>query len=208
MERYDKPGGERIPSGGIHEVALKWVAGPERVPGVRREGSLYMGSLAPLQGSVVPRCYGLFSGIVRGVEIACLVLEWLTSVPITDKHELNRQRMLAGISLHAVGVRHGRLLGFGHFIPVSDGTFRVVGFAEGRVHECAGTTILSRNTSGDQRPDEQCDELAVLESRFGVDAERNGDWVRCANGMYPAFDNSFFYNYTARKIVIPFPRSP
>ncbi len=103
--------------------------------------------------------------------------------------------MLAGIALHKAGVRHGQIIEPNHYIPVQDGTLRVVGFSSARSHNCVGTAMLSRDVNGDEKPKENCSELAALESRFGVDADRLGHQVRLVNKIFPAFDPGFFYRY-------------
>ncbi|KAI0800845.1 hypothetical protein C8Q74DRAFT_1314251 [Fomes fomentarius] len=149
-------------------LALKWVVGAERMAGVKREASLYDNELMPLHGKVVPHFYGFFKGIIGDVQVGCIVLEWCSGPPIRDTFELNRQRMLAGIALHKAGVRHGQIIEPNHYIPVEDGTLRVVGFSAARSHNCVGTAMLSRDVDGDEKPKENCSELAALESRFGA----------------------------------------
>ncbi|KAI0718847.1 hypothetical protein C8T65DRAFT_569838 [Cerioporus squamosus] len=193
MERFECKGGKRL--AGLREVALKWVVGAERVAGAKREAGVYDKELLPLQGTVVPRFYGLFTSIIGDVEVGCIVLEWCAGPPIKDTFELNRQRMVAGIALHKAGVRHNKVLDPGHYIAVCDGTLRMVGFSSAKTHQCAGTTILSRDVNGDQKPVKCCSELAALESRFGVDSDRLGREVRLVNRIFPEFDAGFFYKY-------------
>ena len=86
MEQFEARGGKRVV--GFREVALKWVVGAERMAGVKREASLYDNELRPLQGTVVPRFYGFFKGIIGDVEVGCIVLEWCSGPPIKDSYEL------------------------------------------------------------------------------------------------------------------------
>ena len=104
--------------------------------------------------------------------------------------------MLSAIALHKAGIYHGQMLDKSHWISAGDGTLRIIGFSSAQTHGCAGMTVLSRDATGDARPKTVCKELAVLESRFGVDAERVGNWVRWANNLYPEFDPSFFQTYS------------
>ncbi|TBU34483.1 hypothetical protein BD311DRAFT_650270 [Dichomitus squalens] len=194
MEQFEGEGGTRIHP--LRQVALKWVVGASNLGGMKREARLYEKELAPLQGTVVPRFFGFFRGFIGDVEVGCIVLEWCGGEPIKEMQELNRQRMLAGIALHKAGVHHGELLDKSHWVPVGDGTLRIVGFSSAQTHGCAGMTVLSRNNSGDPRPKAICKELAVLESRFGVDAERTGNHVRWANNLYPEFDAAFYDTYS------------
>ncbi|KAH9934050.1 uncharacterized protein BXZ73DRAFT_77143 [Epithele typhae] len=58
------------------EVVCKVGTGPRLVERIRHEARLYRTKLAPLQGRFVPRCFGLFEGVVEGVETSCLVLSY------------------------------------------------------------------------------------------------------------------------------------
>ncbi|KAI0756578.1 hypothetical protein C8Q80DRAFT_1129403 [Daedaleopsis nitida] len=170
MERYESPGGRRVL--GLREVALKWVVGADRMAGVKREASLYDKQLRPLHGTVVPTFYGLYTGIIGDVEVGCIVLEWCAGAPVKDVFELNRQRMLAGLAIHNAGVRHGQIIDPAHYIPMDDGTLRIVGFSSAKAHNCISTVLLSKDMNGDQKPRQDCSELAALESRFGVQSDR------------------------------------
>ena len=57
-------------------VALKFAMRGDLIGHLVEEAELYLGPLAPLQGSTVPRCHGLYIGLVDDEEIACLVLEY------------------------------------------------------------------------------------------------------------------------------------
>ena len=107
----------------------------------------------------------------------------------------SRQRMLAGVAIHRAGVRHGQIIDPAHYIPMEDGTLRVVGFSSAKAHDCASTTMLSKDLDGDQRPKRNCSELAALESRFGVDSDRLSTQVRRVNGISPDLEAGFYYRY-------------
>ncbi|PIL31548.1 hypothetical protein GSI_06250 [Ganoderma sinense ZZ0214-1] len=194
MEQFTHEGGERIQA--LREVALRWVVGEAQLDGIANEVRLYEQELVPLQGTVVPKFFGFFKGFVGKNKVGCIVTEWCRGVQIGEEHELNRQRMLSAIELHKAGIYHGRLLDKTHWVSAGDGTLRIVGFSSAHIHDCEGMTVLSKDTGGDPRPDAVCKELAVLESRFGVDAERDGNYVRWANNMYPDFDTSFYLVYS------------
>ncbi|KAJ3739959.1 hypothetical protein DFH05DRAFT_475930 [Lentinula detonsa] len=58
-------------------IALKFALREDLVDDLVQEAQVYEGALRSLQGGVVPRCYGLFTGIgSEGQEIACLALEF------------------------------------------------------------------------------------------------------------------------------------
>ncbi|KAI0639831.1 hypothetical protein C8Q77DRAFT_1152774 [Trametes polyzona] len=177
------------------EVAVKWVAGRERIDRLVNEAEIYETRLNSVRGVAVPKYYGFYTGTVESMPVACMILEWCSGPPIDDVKELNRQRMLAATKMHQAGVMHGHLLDPRHFLPMRDGTLRIVDFSTARAHKCPGARPLTLSTSGDPRPPESCGELDVVESRFGVDAERHGRHLRWANGFYPELVSSFYYKY-------------
>ena len=58
------------------QVAVKWARGKANIRILAHELQLYDNDLRPLQGTVVPYCYGLYVGHIEGLEIGCLALEW------------------------------------------------------------------------------------------------------------------------------------
>lgn len=70
------------------EVAVKWVRGMLGVDKLRYEASLYKGELKHLQGEVVPRFYGLYTGEIHGEVVGCLVLEWCNNSYSLKREEL------------------------------------------------------------------------------------------------------------------------
>ena len=82
-----------------------------------------------------------------------------------------------------------------YYIAVSNGTLRMVGFSSAKTHQCAGTTMLSRDLDGDEKPPKCCSELVALESCFGVDSDRLRTEVRQANRIFPEFNAGFFFRY-------------
>ncbi|TFY67318.1 hypothetical protein EVJ58_g1696 [Rhodofomes roseus] len=70
------------------EVAVKWVRGSLGVEKMRYEAALYRGELKHLQGDVVPRFYGLFTGEIDGEVVGCLVLEWCNNSYSLKREEL------------------------------------------------------------------------------------------------------------------------
>lgn len=57
-------------------VAIKWGRGNPNLQTLAHELHLYDGDMKSLQGTVVPRCFGLYVGFIEGQEIGCLILEW------------------------------------------------------------------------------------------------------------------------------------
>ncbi|EPT01579.1 hypothetical protein FOMPIDRAFT_1100822, partial [Fomitopsis schrenkii] len=103
---------------------------------LRYEASLYKNELKHLQGDVIPRFYGLYTGEVYGELVGCLVLEWCNQSYSLKREELNRRRMGAIYCLHAAGVLHGQLRDAGHFLYSEDGRVRIVGFSLAQLHHC------------------------------------------------------------------------
>ncbi|KAI0778626.1 hypothetical protein BD413DRAFT_465812 [Trametes elegans] len=125
--------------------------GRRAIDALRHEAGMYTGPLRALQGKIVPLFYGFFSGVVDGVEIGVLILEWC---PRNDWVTFGRptegellKRMEAVRMLHLAGVKHGqlyerrdslRLYDGRHFLRAPDGTMRIVGFQHAKMHRCAG----------------------------------------------------------------------
>jgi len=57
-------------------VVLKFALREDLIPDLAEEADAYTGALEPLQGTTVPYCYGLYTGLRGdGEPIACLMLE-------------------------------------------------------------------------------------------------------------------------------------
>ncbi len=65
--------------------AIKISKNPESLAKLEREYGIYSQQLLPLQGTVVPICYGLFKGTFGETEIGCLILEYIESSPHDDE---------------------------------------------------------------------------------------------------------------------------
>ncbi|KAK7695331.1 hypothetical protein QCA50_002522 [Cerrena zonata] len=145
-------------------VALKWATGQDGLHRLSYEYLLYQEYLKSLQGTLVPTCFGLFSGESNNNTIfTCLVLEWCGSGTVVDLniHESKRLKMLTMCALHHVGIIHGQVdnIDSHHFILDDTGRFRVVSFSRASVHTCEGATIrLSRDLATG------CSELRALEN--------------------------------------------
>ena len=60
----------------VTTVVLKFAMREDLIPDLAEEADIYTGALEPLQGTTVPRCYGLYVGLGNGGEpVACLMLE-------------------------------------------------------------------------------------------------------------------------------------
>jgi hypothetical protein len=57
-------------------IIVKAALGPDEMILLNREAEFYSNELRHLQGTVVPKCFGLFRGKVDGVDFGCLLLEY------------------------------------------------------------------------------------------------------------------------------------
>ncbi|KAF9010255.1 hypothetical protein BDQ17DRAFT_1226862, partial [Cyathus striatus] len=111
-------------------VALKFAMRDDLIADLVEEADAYTGALKPVQGSAVPRCYGLYVGEGdEGQTIACLMLEyWGESL---------RQRMQI---LNRVGEIHKQGLVLGDFaernILEKNGDIRIIDFDMTTPHKC------------------------------------------------------------------------
>lgn len=71
---------------------LKFSQTPESLARLEHEAGLYAHQLLPLQGTVVPNCYGFFKGNFGTQEIGCLILEYIDSSPSPDDEEITDER--------------------------------------------------------------------------------------------------------------------
>ncbi|KAH9937354.1 uncharacterized protein B0H18DRAFT_1206218 [Fomitopsis serialis] len=148
------------------EVAVKWVRGSLGVEKMRYEAALYKGKLKHLQGDVVPRCYGFFTGEVDGEVSGCLVLERCNNSYSLKREELNRRRMSAIYRLHAEGIVHGQLRDAGHFLYSQDGRVRIVDFSTAQLHHCPNHWDGSAFERGPSP--EPCEEVSTMEVCLGI----------------------------------------
>ncbi|OCH87478.1 hypothetical protein OBBRIDRAFT_736116 [Obba rivulosa] len=169
VETYGPPviTGHRIPP---FEVAIKWVQNNDlAVEKLHHEADMYAGLLHPLQGYLVPICYGFFVGEVDGAQVACLVLERCKSSTKTSNDEMIQRQRAAAIGLHRMGVVHGNLLDSrgSHFLIASDGSLRIIDFTESKGHECDAISTPSVELHPVTRYS-KCDELYWLHKRWAL----------------------------------------
>ncbi|KAF9479118.1 hypothetical protein BDN70DRAFT_834830 [Pholiota conissans] len=92
-------------------VVLKFAMRSDLISDLVEETEMYLGPLEPLQGSAVPRFYGLYTGTENDQDIACLVLEYCGE-SITKRFSLLpmnlRVRILEHLGeIHRQGFLHG-----------------------------------------------------------------------------------------------------
>ncbi|KAJ6617582.1 hypothetical protein B0H10DRAFT_1797142 [Mycena sp. CBHHK59/15] len=142
-------------------IVLKLAHGADAVADLEREAALYEQQLKPLQGAVVPQCYGFYMTKVNGRLLACLLLENCAGVPGEKVLDINGKVLRAAYALHAAGVLHGDLADGHHFVNMGR-ELRIVDFSTAVPHQC----VHGPDGRGRHRGC-VCPELAVLEDRYG-----------------------------------------
>ncbi|PBK76906.1 hypothetical protein ARMSODRAFT_250054 [Armillaria solidipes] len=125
------------------------------------EEKVYNQSLSRLQGTVVPRCYGLYHGRNTG----CLVLEHCATANNIMHAEYCRKVMVAIIEIHKAGIIHGNVRS--HILSTHDGV-RIIDFAKAKVHECPNAKPRLMDPRCAPEREAQCNELMILENGYGL----------------------------------------
>ncbi|KAF5371350.1 hypothetical protein D9615_009702 [Tricholomella constricta] len=120
-------------------VALKFAFREDLIADLTEEAEVYKGALESLQGTAVPRCYGLYNGYgVDGEPIACLMLEyWGECIHQPFEHlPLNvRIRILQRLGdIHKQGLVHGDFAE--RNVLELDGDVRIIDFDQTENHRC------------------------------------------------------------------------
>jgi hypothetical protein len=69
-------------------IIVKAALGPDEMILLNREAEFYSNELKHLQGTVVPKCFGLFRGKINGLDFGCLLLEYCSGrTPVWNMHE-------------------------------------------------------------------------------------------------------------------------
>ncbi|KAJ7242992.1 hypothetical protein C8J57DRAFT_1084107 [Mycena rebaudengoi] len=146
-------------------VALKIAHGAEAVEELEREAGFYANQLKPLQGVVVPKCYGFYRAKINRTPLACLILEYCAGVPGEKLRDINRKAMRAAYAVHAAGVLHGDLLNGHHFVHMGR-DLRIIDFTVAVSHQCIHDISRRAHGHGHHRQC-GCPELAGLEEAYG-----------------------------------------
>lgn len=162
-------------------VIVKVAVGANGIDALKHEHSLYANQLAKLQGCYVPRCYGLFSGLVNNSPFGCLLLEYIE--PHLDKAlgpeefqsvtirfyssspdcyffflSFSQQLMVALCEIHKAGVEHGDLRD-GHILRKGYSPC-IVDFSAASIRHCS---LVHEHVDGERKI---CKELYEVEHAF------------------------------------------
>ncbi|KAK0208661.1 hypothetical protein DFS33DRAFT_464000 [Desarmillaria ectypa] len=136
------------------------------------EEKVYNQYLRGLQGTVVPKCYGLFGANNGGRKTGCLVLEHCATTNIRHA-DYSRKIMIAISKIHQAGIAHGNVKPSSHILTTPDGV-RIIDFSNASLHECPNATPrLADTRDAHAREAGQCEELVVLEYGYGLADGRN-----------------------------------
>ncbi|KAG7452202.1 uncharacterized protein BT62DRAFT_288784 [Guyanagaster necrorhizus] len=137
---------------------------------LQREENVYNQYLKDLQGSFIPKCYGLFEGSFGGQKITCLVLEYCSPENIRPV-DYSRQVMTAINKIHQAGIVHQDIVHKSkHILTTSDGV-RIIDFATAQSHKCPTMPLAF------VREVRHCEELVSLEYECGFSDDTNVDGI-------------------------------
>ncbi|KAJ7632723.1 hypothetical protein FB45DRAFT_913289 [Roridomyces roridus] len=121
-------------------LALKFAMREDLIDALKEESRVYSGALHSLQGSVIPRCFGLYVGVgEEDQQIGCLVLEHFgeciqqpfSFLPL----DLKIRIMDSIASIHRQGLLHGDFAE--RNVLVQDGDVRIIDFDQTEWgHDC------------------------------------------------------------------------
>ncbi|KAJ3826609.1 kinase-like domain-containing protein [Lentinula raphanica] len=137
-------------------IALKFAFREDLVDDLYQEAQTYEFTLRSLQGVVVPRCYGFFTGVgPDGQEIACLALEYWGESLRAPFRKLSidlRLRILDSlVKLHRCGLHHGDFAE--RNVLVNGNDIRLIDFDQSIYHDCdCEATFELRSRVGTQIP--------------------------------------------------------
>ncbi|EMD36075.1 hypothetical protein CERSUDRAFT_96300 [Gelatoporia subvermispora B] len=97
-------------------VVCKFSTNQPKIDAIRNECKIYEQKLRHLQGTIIPRCYGIFQGMMDEKFVVCLVTEYSGTV-VKDFYKTDWDFRIdvinALVTVHKAGVRYGRAGRFG-----------------------------------------------------------------------------------------------
>ncbi|KAK0491775.1 hypothetical protein EDD18DRAFT_1080470 [Armillaria luteobubalina] len=150
------------------------------------EERVYNECLRGLQGTVVPKCYGLFGTSTRGRKTGCLVLEYCASANNIRHADYGRKAMVAINKIHQAGIIHGDVRRSSHMLSTPDGV-RVVDFSNAKIHECpnAKPRLMDPRFGYAPESETQCNELMIVENGYGTANGQHLDGMLQTNTSAP-----------------------
>ncbi|KAF9480312.1 hypothetical protein BDN70DRAFT_992830 [Pholiota conissans] len=147
IETFD-PRANHTPPTTIQTVVLKYSRTPAALVSLQHEYGFYSQQLASFQGTVVPKCFGMFEGTVGIQRIGCLILENCKETPLcsgignpidamTDKAEYVRKFMIALCKVHDKGVILNHSIDETHSVR-QERDPRIIDFSRASMHTCPG----------------------------------------------------------------------
>jgi len=178
-------------------AVCKVAKGIESLKKLEREAEVYQKHLVSLQGTVVPKLYGHFTGVIGGEAFGVLLLEYCSCGGVkiknykefqsvhfcchfllelsTDPVLRSRQVMIAICALHSAGIRHYDLqpLPGKHWVPNKHITRiglmpKIVDFSKARPHNCHGAYPAEGHNGLVTDEIVVCTELAAAEEAYGI----------------------------------------
>ncbi|KJA17171.1 hypothetical protein HYPSUDRAFT_57867 [Hypholoma sublateritium FD-334 SS-4] len=127
--------------GSEQKFLLKLAETRESILKLEHEYEYYVGGLSHLQGVAVPRCFGIFTGSVGDNAVACLVLEYLETIPEEYNKRIQRkekrERLISHINkIHDAGVVINHPEGCLRYVGPWDDP-RIIDFSASYPHVCA-----------------------------------------------------------------------
>ncbi|PSR76125.1 hypothetical protein PHLCEN_2v8675 [Hermanssonia centrifuga] len=159
----------RKPDGSEQEVVCKIVKG-DTMP-LEVEAELYNTRLKDLQGTDVPRFFGLFTGIIEGfpIRIACILLEYCGPTMggyFGDYDMATRGKIIeAFVRLHNAGVQHNDIDTYHIILDEADSEnlqVRIIDFDHAEKHTCKREMEIRPYEFAPWRGDFRCWELYDL----------------------------------------------
>ncbi|KAJ6502452.1 hypothetical protein C8R45DRAFT_976667 [Mycena sanguinolenta] len=119
--------------------ALKFAMREDLVVGLEEESRIYCNALQTLQGTAIPRCFGIYTGIgEEGQQIACLVLEYwgecLRQPFFVLPLDLKIQILERLGAIHREGLLHGDFAE--RNVLLLEGDVRIIDFDQTESHNC------------------------------------------------------------------------
>jgi len=140
-------------------IVIKSAVGVEQVEKLNHEYELYSRDLRHLQGSIIPKCYGIYTGRKSSEYWSVLLLEYCDGAALRVTSDNRHLAFQAMQNLHAAGISHEKITRSNHLLLHSGG-LRIISFSRAKRHKCSSSPGLF------------CEELIESEREFGALQDR------------------------------------